>query len=155
LLAYRAYKRDLDMLHDSLEQTEDQKAFVKEMKSANKVLKKQKMTSSIDSVENMLDDMDEHREDMEEFHNTLTSRTTGSAEIDDELAALFGDDERPISLTLPSSSVSIAESMPLVPAVAPAVAPAVGELGELAELELDELDNVLAPPGPGRVADTI
>jgi len=131
LAAYRAYKRDLDMLHDSLEQTEDQKAFVKEMKSANKVLKKQKMTKTLDSVEHMLDDMDDHREDMEEFHNTLTSRAVGGDDIDDELSALFGDDVGHIKVTLPGAALA---DMPRAPTAA--IAAANAELRDL---------NVLVP----------
>jgi DNA mismatch repair ATPase MutS len=116
LAAYRAYARDLEMLHDSLEQTEDQKAFVKEMKSANKVLKKQKMTSSINSVEDLLEDMDDHRQNMDEFHDTLTSRTVVGDDIDDELAALFGDDSRPITMHLPVAPVGpVAPVSPVAP----------------------------------------
>ena len=115
IATYEAYKRDLDMLNDSLDQTEDQKAFIKEMKSANKVLKKQKLGKAIDSVEGMLDDMDDHRQDMEEFHSTLTSRTAGGDdELEDELAQLFGERVEPI--VIPAfTDLDLVDSMPLPP----------------------------------------
>ena len=100
---YEAYKRDLDMLADSLEQSEDQKAFIKEMKSANKVLKKQQMGKAIDSVEDLLDGLDDHRDDMEEFHKTLVSRSAGGdGEIEDELAELFCEAPTKVHIDLPS-----------------------------------------------------
>lgn len=118
LAAYEAYKRDLDTLAESLEQSEDQKEFIKEMKSANKVLKKQKMGKAIDSVETMLDDLDDHRQDMEEFHNTLTMRNAGQDdELEEELADLFG--EKPI--VIPKTAITadrdreLINNMPLPP----------------------------------------
>lgn len=114
LTGFMSYKAELDTMIISLDQTEDQTDFVVSFKAARKALSGHSKTLPIADFDDFVDDMEETKADLDEFHNTLAARQeTHYADIEDELDAMFADDNQKPSDD--AEQMLAVSSMPLPP----------------------------------------
>lgn len=116
LTGFMSYKAELETMVISLDQTEDQTDFVVSFKAARKALSGHSKALPLADFDDFVDDMEETKADMDDFHNTLAQRQeVHYADIDQELDALFANEEPKHGPSDDAEQMLAVASMPLPP----------------------------------------